>query len=254
MAIITFTSDFGYRDAFVGSVKGILLSLNPDAHIVDISHAVEEFNIAHGAYVLGASFRAFPEGTVHMVAVDSEGANAKRYIAIELEGHYFVGADNGLFALLSEYQPKNVVELPANGEALFPARDVLVPAVVALASGKKLTDVGAKSDGVAQLIGRNMRVVDNQIIGSVAHVDRYGNLVTNIKKDVFEKVQNGRSYEISFARESFDEIRKDYRKDEDGDCIILFNSNNYLQVAIIHGNASNLLGMGYDSPVIITFK
>jgi S-adenosyl-L-methionine hydrolase (adenosine-forming) len=111
MAIITFLSDFGWRDHYVATVKAKILSVIPNVTIVDISHEIEPFNIPHTAYVLGSVFRDFPQGTVHLVAVNSPSKMEERFVALKLEEHYFVGPDNGIFSLLSDRNPSIIVEL-----------------------------------------------------------------------------------------------------------------------------------------------
>src|SRR5436190_14463343 len=116
MPIITFLSDFGYIDHYVAAVKARLVSSQPNTPIVDISHAIQPFDIAHAVYVLSSVFRDFPEGTVHLVAVDTQGSKTGKFHAIKFQGHYFVCADNGLLSLLTESAPEEMVELATNEE------------------------------------------------------------------------------------------------------------------------------------------
>src|SRR5690606_41602798 len=111
MAIITFISDFGYSDHYVAAVKGKILKENPNQQIIDISHSIEHFDIAHGSYVLKMAFKDFPENSVHLVAVDSNGGPGEKIVALKLENHFFVGVDNGLFGLISDAEPLEIVYL-----------------------------------------------------------------------------------------------------------------------------------------------
>src|SRR5688500_6784420 len=113
MAVITFLSDFGYTDHYVAAVKAKLLSQDPECKVVDITHAIEPFNIAHAEYVLGSVYHEFPEGTVHLVGVDSHGSKLGRFHAARHKGHYFLLPDNGLLSLITDGQPELVVELNA---------------------------------------------------------------------------------------------------------------------------------------------
>ena len=124
MAFITFTSDLGLRDAYVAIVKAAIYSEIPDARIVDISHLIKTSNIADGAFVIASSYRQFPEGTIHIIAVDSMGQSGDKFIAVELDGHYFISTDNGLLSLISNKRPESIVELARPDNVSFPAKEV----------------------------------------------------------------------------------------------------------------------------------
>src|SRR5688572_11185695 len=111
MHFITFLSDFGYRDHYVASVKARILSSEPKAQIVDISHAVEPFDIAHAVHILSAVFQDFPKGTVHLIAVDTQGTKSGKYHAAKYKGHFFLAADNGIISLLTDSEPEELVEI-----------------------------------------------------------------------------------------------------------------------------------------------
>ncbi len=256
MAIITFMSDFGWRDHYVAAVKAKILSLNPNLNIVDISHDIELFNISHAAFVLGAVFRDFPQGSVHFVAVNSQGREEQKYVALKLEEHYFVGPDNGLFSLLSDRNPSIIVELQNDPfvAANFPEKNIMAHAAAALANGRALYDIGRQLTSLERLISRQVRHSKNELEGRVAHVDKYGNLITNIKLEDFTTVGKNRQARIRVGRTWIEGISSSYGKSEGGDCICLFNSSGFLEISIIQGHASKLLGMKYDSPVAVSFS
>lgn len=249
-------SDFGHRDSYVAAVKAKLLSLNPSIPIIDISHEIEPYNIAHAAFVLKSVFKDFPEGTVHLTAVNSHSTQEENFIAIKLEGHYFIGADNGLFSLLSDKTPDQIIELPKNNGFFpsFPEKTLLAYAAVALASGKPAEELGKPAAQVRQMLNRQVRIAKNMIAGHVVHIDHYGNLICNVSKELFEQHRNNRLFTISFAKEHFDSLAETYKSGDHGDCIVFFNSYHLLEIAICQGNASELLGLTYDSPVTIHFQ
>ena len=145
MAIITLTTDFGYKDHFVGAVKGAILSNLPDISIVDISHAISPFNIQECAYILKNSYQSFPKGTVHVVGVDSEISPENEHIVVQVDGHYFVSANSGVMSLItSEVQPENVVEisLPNAEPGSFPVLNIFVQVACHIARGGKLGVIG----------------------------------------------------------------------------------------------------------------
>lgn len=255
MAIITFMSDFGTEDHYVAAVKAKILSINPGINIVDISHNIKPFDIAHASYVLGAVFRDFPEGTVHLCAVDTVGQRNSRYIAIKLEDHVFVGNDNGIYSLISEKEPEFIVELKAeeNGEHTYPAKNILAKAAALLANGLKPEAIGTITTTYERRISRKSRATKKQISGNVIHIDHYGNLITNIEAEAFNVLKNGRKFTVQFARERIGVIHQLSNEAEDGDCFLIFNSQGYLEIGINKGNASELLGLKHDSPVNILF-
>ena len=255
MAIITFISDFGMSDHYVSAVKAKILSINPGLRIFDISHDIESFNIAHAAYVLRSVFRDFPKGTVHLISVNSHGEKSNRYLIYKVEDHFFVGPDNGMFNLICEDEPNMVAELLNNeaDQTSFPARNILAKAAAMLASGSVMNDVGTYTKDYVRKIDRKFRATKKQISGNVIRVDHYGNLITNIEKEVFNILRKDRQYLIRFGREKAERINHSYNELDDGDCTVIFNDLGLLEIGINKGNASKLLGLKYDSPVSIVF-
>ncbi|MEP1094435.1 MAG: SAM-dependent chlorinase/fluorinase [Cyclobacteriaceae bacterium] len=255
MAVITFTSDFGTGDHYVATVKGKILSKNPSQQIVDISHAIKPYDISHAATVLKSVYGEFPKGTIHLVSVDSVRERSKG-VAIHLDDHFFVGFDCGLFSMLSEKEPTEIVEIDI-AESTFPAKDALSEAVIELSNGADLNKLGNSMDELVKLFARQLKVTKREIVGNVVNVDHYGNLITNIAKSEFDKILeingNGTKYQIRFGRESFDQTNTFFSEVESGDCYVLFNSTGYLQIGLNKGNASQLLGLGVDAPVHIEF-
>ncbi len=253
MALITLLTDFGYRDHYVAALKARLWQLAPTTQVVDISHGVEPFNIAHAVHVLQSVFRDFPLGTVHVIGVADHGAGPEPgWLAAELEGHYFVTADNGILALLANGTPKNLVALPAAVTA-SPTRDVLLPAAVALAQGQPLRALGPAVATQHQLNNRQLRLQDHRITGHVAHVDHYGNLVTNISRTAVEAVGHGRPLAVHFGRDVVRELHPHFSAVPPGEAVVMFNSQHYLCLAICQGNASELLGLNFDSQIDVHF-
>lgn len=254
MAVITFLSDFGYTDHYVAAVKAKILSQNPDAQIIDISHGIEPFNIAHAQHVLGSVYHEFPEGTVHLAAVNTHGNKQGKYHAAKYKGHYFLLSDNGLLSLLTEGQPDMVIELKTdNPQMAFPAKDLLASVAAYLAKGGDLEVLGEQTTQFKHLLSRQLRLNDHTITGHVIHIDRYGNLVTNITRDSIDTIAHGRTYTVHFAREAMATIHPNYNQVDDGDCCCTYNSLNQLCIGINKGNAAELLGLGFDSQVDVRF-
>lgn len=253
MGLITLLTDFGYRDHYVAALKARLLHLAPAQPVVDISHGVEPFNIAHAAQVLQAVFRDFPAGTVHVVGVADHGAGPEPgWQAAAFAGHYFVAADNGILSLLSSGAPDELVALPA-AVSPSPTRDVLLPAAVALAQGAPLASLGPVVSEFYPLNNRQLRLQDHRITGHVAHVDHYGNLVTNISRAAVEAVGHGRGFAVHFGRDVVRELHPHFSAVPPGEAVAVFNSQNCLCLGICQGNAAELLGLHFDSQVDVRF-
>jgi S-adenosyl-L-methionine hydrolase (adenosine-forming) len=255
MAIVTLLTDSGESDHYVAAIKAKIISINPGLRIEDISHKIKPADIGHAAFVLRAVFRDFPKGTVHLVGVDSSGGREDSFIALQLEDHYFVGCDNGLFGLISEKSHQQLAALNTIGTiaTTFPERDVFAPAAAKLASGVSITTLGKPLAAFRKMIDRQVKATKKQITGTVIRVDSVGNLITNIPREVFDILSKGKSFTVQFGGEKFRRIHSNYNQAEQGECFILFNSLGLMEIGIYKGNASELLGLNYDSVVNIIF-
>jgi S-adenosylmethionine hydrolase len=255
MPIVTLLTDSGEVDFYVAAIKAKILAVNPGVRIEDISHKINACDIAHGAFVLRSVFKDFPKGTVHLVGVDATGNRGDGYIALQLEDHFFVASDNGLLGLLSDKAHQKLVELNTVNpmETTFPEKDILAPAAAKLASGVALTDLGKPMATFKKRTDRHVRATKKNILGHVIRVDHYGNLITNIPRDTFEILSKDKSYNIHVGGERISKIQTNYHQAEQGDCFLFFNSLGVLEIGIYKGNANELLGLSYDSPVNIIF-
>ena len=256
MAIVTLLSDSGESDHYVAAIKAKVLSTNPGLTIIDISNKINACDIAHGAFVLKSVFRDFPKGTVHIVAVDAAGARGDAFIAMSLEDHHFVSVDNGLLGLISDKNHQSLVELNTINPVTtsFPEKDILAPAAARLASGVSITTIGKPFSAYKKMTDRHVKATKKQILGHVVRVDNFGNLITNIERDTFELLSKGKIYTINFGGEKMRRIHTNYHQAEQGDCFLLFNGLNLLEIGIYKGDASELLGLSYDSPINIIFE
>ncbi|MDO6604686.1 SAM-dependent chlorinase/fluorinase [Arenibacter palladensis] len=275
MAIITLTTDFGHKDHFVGAIKGTIYKELSDAKIVDISHSIAPFNIQECAYILKNSYKNFPDGSIHIVGVDSELTPENQHIAVLVDNHYFIMANNGVIGLIiSEIVPEKVVEiqLPNTIDSSFPEMDVFVKAASHIARGGKLEVIGRPFKDLKDLREFNPRISDDgkTISGSVIYIDNYGNVVTNIQHNTFKSIGKGRPFELHARNKKIKEIHKKYsdiinynldksQRKAPGELLALFNSSGYVEIAIYKsdlntvGGASTLLGLDYRDTVIINF-
>ncbi len=275
MAIITLTTDFGEKDHFAGAVKGAIYSELPDVRIVDISHSVSPFNIPEAAYIIQNAYSSFPEGTIHIIGIDSEINEENKHIAIKLDGHYFVCANNGIMSMIcSEIAPEQIVEINIHDkiETSFPVLDVFVKVACHIARGGALGVIGKNIDAIKPIKNIVPYVNDEktQIIGSIIYIDNYGNVITNIRKSFFEGIQKGRDFEVSARNYKFKKILSRYsdivnfetpedKRNDEGRGLVVFNSSHYLEIAIYKsnsksvGSASTLMGLNLRDTVTINF-
>ena len=276
MAIITLTTDFGEKDHFAGAVKGAIYSELENIRIVDISHSVSPFHIAEAAYIIQNAYRSFPQGTIHIIGIDSELNPENKHIAVYLDGHYFVCANNGIISMLaSEIKPEKIVEINIHDriESNFPVLDVFVKVACHIARGGTLEVIGKSIDEVKQLTGIKpvVNAEGNQIIGNVIYIDNYGNVISNITRTLFEKIAKGREFKIAARTANFSNIHTHYsnainfdlpseKREEDGKKLALWNSSGYLELSIYKsnpstvGSASTLFGLKFRDTITINFN
>jgi S-adenosylmethionine hydrolase len=243
MPIVTFTSDLGLFDYYVGIVKGAILTQAQDVNFIDITHNVDNFDIVQGAFILKNSYLHFPPGTIHLI-----------YILFEKDGYYFARPNNGLFALVFDKMPDQVFEIGHDVDGSFPVKDIFAKVVGQLSTGHSLNEI---ADPVKNLIVRmNLHPVvsKSHIRGSIIHIDHFENVIVNIDQTLFEKAKKDREFAIYFKRfEPIQTISKNYNDAPVGETLCLFNSSGYLEIAINMGKASSLLGLKVDETIQIDF-
>ncbi|MFD1631869.1 SAM hydrolase/SAM-dependent halogenase family protein [Pseudopedobacter beijingensis] len=258
MAIITLTTDLGYKDFYQAALKGSILSTLPDVNIIDITHEIQAFNISRAAFILKNCFSYFPKNTVHLIGIDTVYSEHNKYIAVKYRDHYFVGSDNGIFSLIFEEQPQEIVEINIMQDLKFlhfPLADIFVKAACHLAAGGALKEIGIPTDSVEERMSLHPIVEPDQIKGSVIFIDSFQNVITNITKDLFIKVQQGRKFNLSFRRnETINQLSWHYNEVPEGEKLCLFGISNHLEIAINKGNASGLLGLNINDIVRIDFQ
>ncbi len=260
MAIITLISDMGTRDHYVAAVKGAIHTQLEKAVIVDISHSIAPFNNMHAAFVLRNAWPEFPKGTIHIIGVNPEADGQTPHVVAFYRGHYFIGADNGIFSLLFDGKPDELFELTLKLDTdhlAFPTKNIFVKAACHLARGGILGALGRKLPSLREQTNVRPVIMDGTIKGEVIHVDHYGNVVTNITKELFTSVVKHREFRISVGRSMYDfnKIHKTYSDVPPGERVAFFGDSGYLEIAINKGvtggggGASQLLGLNVTSAV-----
>ncbi len=255
MAIISLISDFGLKDHYVAVLKACILKRNPEVVIVDITHEVMPFNIVEGAFLLKNCWKQFPIGTVHIVAINLFFAERNEFIAFEMEGHYFVGPNNGIFTLIfDDLYEGDMVQVPYDSEDDYTLQNALANAGCKLIEFQDLDMVGTSLLELEKKISVQPVVNDSQIRATVIHIDQYENVIVNVTKEQFEKVRRDRDFGIYFKpNDPIRYISNEYSDVPIGDVLCFFNSGGYLEIAINKGNASALLGLKKDETIQIDF-
>ncbi len=251
MPIITLTTDFGQQDGFVGTMKGVILGICPDAQLVDITHDIPPQNILAGAFALWRAYAFFPTGTIHVAVVDPGVGTARRPLAARLGGHYFVGPDNGLFTPIYEDAAKNgwpmeFVHLTneayflANVSHTFHGRDLFAPVAAHLAAGAPFADLGpALRDPLRIPLPKPERTPT----GWRAHitvVDRFGNCATDLPA---EAVVDSANVTFRLRGREVRGLVPSYGHRLSGELLALVDSEGFIEIAVVNGNAAQTLGL-----------
>lgn len=269
MEIITLTSDMGLSDHYVAALKGAIYQCDPNARIVDISHSIRAFDIVQASYTIANVYHEFPKGTIHIIGVDSEPVIHSRegsYPAVMLyDGHYFIGNDNGFFALLlRENRPEgfwlidDVLSNPLGFK--FPTKNIFVPAAVKLAQGTDVATFASPQEEWKRAFSVNPVIEENLIKGSIVHIDHYGNAITNISKELFSRFDDA-PFTILFRKRDYyiDTISGSYNEVQPGERVAIFNNNDFLEIAInkgargVNGGADSLFGLHVGDVVRVEF-
>ena len=234
--MISLLTDFGTGDYFVGAVKGAILSVNPSAVIVDITHEIPPQDVAAGAFTLLAAYRTFPPGTIHMAVVDPGVGSTRRPIIVSANEQMFVGPDNGLFTYICDREPSHrIIHVAAERffrrdvSTTFHGRDIFAPVAAALSNGVAVEEFGPEIDDAVRLpsLETPLRII---------HIDRFGNCVTNITRDRSpgEIVVKGRTIR---------EFRRFYGEGDEASLFAIWGSAGFLEISVNGGSAAQVLGV-----------
>lgn len=275
MPAITLTSDYGMLDYRVSAIKGTLLQLNPQSLIVDITHEITAYNLVQAAYTLKNAYKHFPTESIHIISVDSFFHKDRKNLLVKAGGHYFISSDNGLMSLIfHDEKPEAVYEITINNrfddDVKFASVDIFAPVAAHLCNG-----------GLPELIGRKIKSykeikfplpvfkeAEKMLIGEVMYIDNFGNCVTNINKQLFDKtVVSYGSYEINIRNimlrnifRKYTDLISDWKKETDyyGKASAIFNGQDLLEITIYKGNrksgANSLFGLKVGDKIYVEFQ
>ncbi len=246
--IITLTTDFGDESGYAGVMKGVILTVNPDCQIIDITHRVSQQNVEEAAFLLNNSFSYFPEHSIHVVVVDPGVGSERKPILIETDKYWFVGPDNGIFSFIFLMEGfKKVWEITNKSYFLpevsstFHGRDIFAPVAAHLSLGVSAEELGKELKGFVMLKDLEPKVEAGVIKARVVYADHFGNLISNISKDLFSRLVADKSFNISVGGEIIQKLSLSYADVRDGEVLALFGSSQWLEISVKNGNCQKEL-------------
>lgn len=262
--IITLTTDFGTSDTYVGIMKGVILSINPKAQIVDLTHAIPPQDIYEAAFSIYAARSYFPKGTIHIIVVDPGVGSDRQAIVSHIDNAFFVCPDNGVLSYLL-HGAENAGTPPIDSVAIqnaayylpevsntFHGRDIFAPVAAHLSLGVPFDDIGPPVKTLVRLPIPKIDTSGDTLIGQIIKIDRFGNLITNISKGAFEAFLNDDvNYEIRVGSTSLNRLNSAYADAEIGEPLAIMGSLALLEIAVNGGNAEKQLGLKRGEAAII---
>jgi S-adenosylmethionine hydrolase len=258
-SIVSLTTDFGLNDWFVGTVKGVVLGINPSARVVDISHEIPGGDICAGAFVLAASYRFFPKGTVHVAVVDPGVGSQRRAIAAQTSNHFFVGPDNGVLSWALGKEKVEAIHALENPQYFvhpvshtFHGRDVFAPVAAHLSCGVEIHRFGRRLKDFQRLPWPRPRVSRNGVAGEVIYLDHFGNVITNIEAPNLAKLAK-RRLSVWLGGKRLCSLGAFYQSVTKGTPVAVIGSSGFLEIAINGGSAASNFGIRAGDGVRVTF-
>ena len=255
MSIVTLTTDWHKSDHYIGFVKGKLLQQNLQTQIIDISHQISLYDISEAAFVLSSCYDCYPKGTVHFIGVNTDLTPKRGMLIIEHNEHKFICSDCGIPNLL--FPEIEIKVWKVNNELIKASSpmDAFIHITGELANGKACDTLGSITNDYSKQIPFLPVIDENEIGSRVIYIDSYANIITNLKKDVFEQVRKGRAFKI-FLQSNFyviDTISNSYLDKAAGDLVAIFNNTGNLEIAVVYGAASELLNISKGGSIRIQF-
>jgi S-adenosylmethionine hydrolase len=246
--ILTLTTDFGLSDHYVGAMKGVILSICPQAQIVDISHEVAAFATDEGAYIVSQAYRCFPERTVHMVVIDPGVGSARRPILAEAAGQFFVAPDNGVLSIIYSHE-KHKVRLISNEayfrqpvSRTFHGRDIFAPVAAHLAIGVPPARFGKMiHDYLRPEFEKPQPTGNGNWSGRILKIDRFGNLITNFQEREFQALQE-KSFSLTVGTSEVTRMARTYADAAPHELFVIAGSSGFLEISINQESAANRIG------------
>lgn len=259
--IITLLTDFGTKDHYVSSMKGVILGINPEVTLVDISHEIGPHDIREGAFILSNAFSSFPKGTIHLSVVDPGVGGPRRPILLVTPSYFFVGPDNGLFTLAVQREKvKQAVALTnprfflPKVSSTFHGRDLFAPVAAHLSLGVKPKAFGYEISSCEELEFSEPRAGEKELKGEILHIDAFGNLISNIDEGEFSAFTKGRPSLIKVGKRTIRSLKKGYWQGRKGEVMALLGSGGFLEISVREGNAQETVKVRIGDQVRVAIR
>lgn len=256
--IITLSTDFGASSPYVAAMKGVILSINPSATVVDVTHAIPRQDIRQGALVLADATRWFPVETIHVAVVDPGVGTSRKIIYARIGAHDFIAPDNGLLSRLALLTPPSTIITVSETShwlsvvsATFHGRDIMAPVAALLSLGLAPSELGPPQQDFVKLEWPEARVSDTKIEGTVQAIDSFGNLITNISADSLASVPRGEEVAVVCDEHETRGIFNTYDDQPQMTFIALIGSSGKLELAIVGESAADMLAIAVGTPVTV---
>jgi S-adenosyl-L-methionine hydrolase (adenosine-forming) len=252
MAVITLTTEWKNDDYYYGIIRGTLERLAPGVQVITNASAMPTLNLSQAAFVVRNTFSHYPQGSVHLIFIHTEKSNKVRHLLVRALGHYFVGADNGMFNLMLNTDPELIVVLESKEN--FDDLQIFAAAAAALINGADAATLGEVTDRFREMVPLRATIDEKIITGSVIFIDSYGNTITNITRETFERVFGKRAITITIQsnRHRVSSLSTNYNDKPVGELLARFNTLDLLEIAINGANVSELYGLQTGSVIRIT--
>lgn len=256
MPVITLTTDWGTNDFYVAALKGELVSLIPDVRLIDVTHHIKKYDLMRAAFIFRNSYYYFPPGAIHLIAVGHKGSRDESagWLVIEDRENFIVCRNDGFFYLVAGRQPENVIYIDQSEKlSVGDERSFLVTILHDLSEGKSPSTFGHPLTAIKELKSFEPVSDDNLIKGTVVYIDDYGNVITNIDRELFERLVQNRKFEIELPRRDvvLSNISQRYDDVGNGQMLALFNSSGLLEIAQNQADAAGLYGFSYGTQIRI---
>ena len=260
--VVTFTTDFGLQDAFVGIMHGVVASVAPEARTIDVCHAIPSYDVLEGAWTIAQAYRYFPARTVHVVVVDPGVGSSRRPILAETDEYIFVAPDNGVLSLVEAREPGFAVrEITAERffrqpvSQTFHGRDIFAPVAGWLAKGVAPADFGPEITDYARLQVPQVERTSDGLRGTVLKIDKFGNLITNVAEpDLRLVLTHEATIVITIGMRVIQGVCHSYSEGRDGELFGIIGSSGYLEIAARQDSAAKLSGVGVGEAVRVTLR
>lgn len=248
--VISLLTDFGLEDNFVGVMKGVILKINPRVKIVDICHQIKLQDILEAAFLLKSSYKYFPKDTIHLVVVDPGVGSQREKIIVKTKDYFFVAPDNGVLTLaLKNEPPVKIIEISNDKYFLKPTsstfhgRDIFAPVAAYISKGENIDKFGRSIKSIRSLAWPKVKIKEKTMAGEIIHIDRFGNLVSNIHKDTLENFIKNKKFKICVKDKVINRLSHSYSEGLPLKPITLIDSFNFLEIAINSASARDYLDL-----------